>query len=220
MIKLQEREADKGVHAGKPLLVIDNYDSFTYNLVQLLRGMTSREVLVKRNDRINISEVVELSPSGIVISPGPGHPANQSDFGISSETIKNQASLACPILGVCLGHQGIAHVFGARIESAGKIMHGKTSTLDLVESSLLWKGLPNSIEVMRYHSLAVADQDLPDCLRVTARDKETGSIMAIEHKTQPIFGLQFHPESIATSQGSTIVSNFLSLCQVGERQVI
>ncbi|MBX9690830.1 MAG: aminodeoxychorismate/anthranilate synthase component II [Cyanobacteria bacterium] len=213
MISVDERTLERETDAIEPLLVIDNYDSFTYNLVQLLRGMTNKKVIVRRNDRISLQEIIEMSPSGIIISPGPGHPANQSDFGISRETIENQTAIACPILGVCLGHQGIAHVFGARVESAGKIMHGKTSTLELVEDSQLWKGLPVTMEVMRYHSLSVAEESLPDCLRVTARDKETGTIMAIEHRMQKIFGLQFHPESIGTAQGSTIVSNFLALCK-------
>ena len=204
----------------RPILVIDNYDSFTYNLVQLLKTMYSGPVEVRRNDQIDFVEILEMNPAGIVISPGPGSPKNEADFGVNLEVIQKQIQLDCPILGVCLGHQGIAFAFGAEVGSAVKIMHGKTSKVELDSTSKLFSKLGESLEVMRYHSLAVKENTMPACLRVTARDIESGEVMALEHRTAQIYGIQFHPESIGTPRGSEIISNFLEICRMSGRNSI
>ncbi|MBX9668046.1 MAG: aminodeoxychorismate/anthranilate synthase component II [Candidatus Obscuribacterales bacterium] len=193
------------------ILVIDNYDSFSFNLVQALRVVSDQPVIVRRNDKITLPEIRELSPVGIVISPGPGHPANKRDFGINSEVIANQMQLACPILGICLGHQGIVQTFGGSIIQAAVIKHGKTSLIEVTGTSTLFEGCERSFAAMRYHSLAAAEENLPECLTVIGRDASDNSIMAIEHKSSPIFGLQFHPESIGTPCGMTILRNFVSI---------
>ena len=193
------------------ILVIDNYDSFSFNLVQALREVSSETVTVKRNDQITFAEVSALNPVSIVISPGPGHPANERDFGINSELIKKQNELGCPILGICLGHQGIVHTFGGEIVQARQIMHGKTSQIKVLGESALFKTCSSEFTAMRYHSLIATDETLPACLTVTARDTASNVIMAIEHKTAPIYGLQFHPESIGTPDGKLILKNFVQL---------
>ena len=193
------------------ILVIDNYDSFSYNLVQALREVSSEQVTVKRNDQIGFAEVIALNPVAIVISPGPGHPANERDFGINSELIKKQAEIGCPILGICLGHQGIVHTFGGEIVQAHQIMHGKTSQVKVLGTSALFNTCRSEFTAMRYHSLIATDETLPACLTVTARDTASNVIMAIEHKTAPIYGLQFHPESIGTPDGKLILKNFVQL---------
>lgn len=194
------------------LLLIDNYDSFSFNLVQVLRMSSGSPVIVHRNDRIALNDILAMRPSGIVLSPGPGHPANASDFGVCADVIKAQDALGCPILGVCLGHQGIVHSFGGVVEQAMQIMHGKTSIVKMTDCSPLFESLPEEITAMRYHSLAARDTNLPTCLKVTARDRDTQTIMAVEHRSKPIYGLQFHPESIGTPDGRTIVDNFVRLC--------
>ncbi len=219
------------------ILLIDNYDSFSFNLAQAVRAIvevpeekerrapsscratvayaeapTTASVVVRRNDQITLEEIIALRPHGIIISPGPGHPANPDDFGVNQHVLANSALLQCPILGVCLGHQGIAHAFGGTVERAAKIMHGKTSRIRQVAVSPLFLGVPSEFVAMRYHSLAATDETLPSCLKVTARDTETNSIMALEHRDKPIFGLQFHPESIGTPEGPTVLKNFVSLC--------
>ncbi len=183
------------------IVVIDNYDSFTYNLVQLL-GELGAEVRVWRNDEITVDEVAALSPSHIVISPGPGTPEQS---GVSNEIIRALGPHV-PTLGVCLGHQCIGHVFGGKVVRAGRLMHGKTSPI-LHDGSGLFQGLPNPFEAGRYHSLIVAEP-LPDVLEVTARTPE-GEIMALRHREYPIFGVQFHPESVLTPEGRRLLENFL-----------
>jgi anthranilate synthase component II len=194
------------------LLIIDNYDSFTFNLYQMLQERTPLPVRVHRNDAISIDGVKELAPAGIVLSPGPGHPKNQRDFGVCAEIIKQAAELRCPILGVCLGHQGIAHYLGGSVERAPHIVHGKTSKVISTASSPLFASMPKSFTAMRYHSLVVSQTDLPGVLDITAHDEKTNLIMAMQHKTLPLFGLQFHPESIGTPEGGTILQNFINLC--------
>jgi|AGTN01.2.fsa_nt_gi glutamine amidotransferase of anthranilate synthase or aminodeoxychorismate synthase len=195
------------------LLVIDNYDSFTFNLVQSLRTLSSVQVKVARNDAISMKDIKRLNPIGIVISPGPGHPANQNDFGINTRVIRSQARLDCPILGICLGHQGIVHVLGGTIDRADEIMHGKRSLLNLDLSSPLFGGLTEQLIAMRYHSLVARDESLPACLEVVAREERSGTIMAVQHRRKPIYGLQFHPESIGTPDGAKILGNFIEICQ-------
>ncbi len=198
------------------ILVIDNYDSFSFNLVQALRVVADEPVEVRRNDKITLAEIFDLPLSGIVISPGPGHPANKRDFGINSEVIANHERIDCPILGICLGHQGIIQTFGGSIVQANVIKHGKTSQIDVTGSSALFAGCEQSFVAMRYHSLAAAEESLPDCLTVIGRDASDNSIMAIEHISSPIFGLQFHPESIGTPCGMTILRNFADLCRANK----
>ncbi|MCH8093628.1 MAG: aminodeoxychorismate/anthranilate synthase component II [Chloroflexi bacterium] len=183
------------------IAVIDNYDSFTYNLVQYL-GELGAEVRVFRNDAITVSELDLLSPSHVVISPGPGRP---EDAGISIEVIR-QLGARRPILGVCLGHQCIGEVFGGEVVRASRLMHGKTSRI-YHDQQGLFHGLPNPFDATRYHSLIVADP-LPEVLTRTAFTQR-GEIMGLRHSTQPIFGLQFHPESFLTTHGKQILRNFL-----------
>lgn len=200
------------------ILLIDNYDSFSFNLVQTLSKISMTTVEVRRNNRISLSEVFELKPESIVISPGPGHPANQRDFGINADLIRNQARINCPILGVCLGHQGIVHTLGGSIVKAPNIMHGKTSQVKVFKPSRLFEGCHETFKVMRYHSLVAIDDDLPEALAVTARDIETNAIMAIEHVSAPVFGLQFHPESIGTPDGENILRNFVRIARAEKQR--
>ena len=183
------------------VLVIDNYDSFTYNLVQFL-GELGAELVVRRNDQVTVEEVRQLSPSHMVISPGPGTP---DDGGVSVEMIR-QFHEEMPILGVCLGHQCIAAAFGGRVDLAPRLMHGKTSPINHEERGIL-EGVPSPFTATRYHSLVVYEP-LPDCLEVTASTAE-GEVMALRHKEAPVTGLQFHPESILTEHGKQILGNFL-----------
>ena len=193
------------------ILMVDNYDSFTYNLVQYL-GELGEELLDKRNDEITAREVKRLSPSSIVISPGPGRP---SDAGVSSELIRTFAG-TIPILGVCLGHQCIGEVFGGDIVRAARPMHGKTSRIYHVKSGV-FKGLTNPFEATRYHSLIVKRETLPEALRITAwtSDKE---IMGLQHRRLPVYGVQFHPESILTAAGKDLLKNFLAIARASRRR--
>lgn len=184
------------------LLLIDNYDSFTYNLFQYLCEL-GEEVKVVRNDKITLGEIDELSPQRIVISPGPGTPL---DAGISNEVIRRFGE-HIPILGVCLGHQCIGHSFGATVSHAGEIKHGKSSVIHH-NGKELFNGLPNPFPAIRYHSLAVRRDGLPDCLEVTAWT-ENDLIMGLRHRQFPIEGVQFHPESIMTEVGKDLLKNFL-----------
>ena len=186
------------------ILVVDNYDSFTYNLVQYF-GVLGCEVTVKRNDEIGLAEIEAMAPDRICISPGPGRP---EDAGISNEVIRQLGS-RIPILGVCLGHQCIGAVFGAEIVSADRLMHGKTSPIQHRDSSV-FKQLPNPFEGTRYHSLLVRRNSLPGCLEVTAETAE-GEIMGLQHREFPIHGVQFHPESVLTGEGMKLLENFLAL---------
>ncbi len=190
------------------LLMIDNYDSFTYNLVQYL-GELGADVRVHRNDQITVQEIEEMNPEKIVISPGPCTP---NEAGVSIETIKQFAG-RIPILGVCLGHQSIGQAFGGRIAHAGAIMHGKTSMISHNNKGVFY-GLPNPFEATRYHSLVIEQKSLPECLEVTAwtSDENGGmdEIMGVRHKTLAVEGVQFHPESILTACGHDLLRNFLN----------
>ena len=190
------------------ILMIDNYDSFTYNLVQYLREMTA-DVAVYRNDALTVAQAEALAPRALVISPGPGRP---EDAGISCDLIRACAG-RIPILGVCLGHQAIGLTCGARITYSQRLMHGKTSEITS-DGEGLFKGLGNRpFKAMRYHSLAIDRATLPDCLAVTAT-AEDGEIMGVRHRTQETHGIQFHPESIMTPAGKRILRNFLKLSEI------
>jgi para-aminobenzoate synthetase component 2 len=186
------------------LLIIDNYDSFTYNLVQYF-GEMGCEILVKRNDQISIKEIETLKPQRIVISPGPCSPR---EAGLSNEIITSFGP-KIPVLGVCLGHQCIGHVFGGEVLQNYRMMHGKTSMIHH-NGKDLFQDLPNPFEATRYHSLVVKRETFPSCLEITAETTEK-EVMGLRHKTLPIWGVQFHPESILTSCGKQILKNFLSL---------
>jgi anthranilate synthase component 2 len=186
------------------IVMIDNYDSFTYNLVQYLK-ILGAQVHVFRNDAVSIQELVDLNPAGFVISPGPGRP---EAAGISVGLIRHFTGQK-PILGVCLGHQAIAVAFGGRIVSARRLMHGKTSSIT-TNGEGIFSGVPNPFAAMRYHSLAVCVDDLPPCLQVSA-ESEDSEIMGIRHLNHPTEGIQFHPESIMTPVGKRLLRNFLKL---------
>lgn len=185
------------------ILVIDNYDSFTYNLVQYL-GELGTEMTVRRNDAVTLDEIRALQPSHIVISPGPGTP---EDSGVSRDIIREFYAIT-PILGVCLGHQCIGAVFGGMVDRAGRLMHGKTSRIYHYGTDV-FEGVPSPFNAMRYHSLLV-HEPLPDCLKATAFTT-AGEVMALQHKTAPLIGVQFHPESILTEHGKVILKNFLEM---------
>ncbi len=184
------------------ILVIDNYDSFTYNLVQLL-GNLNCKIIIKRNDETNSADIRKINPDKILISPGPGRPENSK---VSLDVIKLFGE-RIPILGVCLGHQAIAYCFGGKVVTAPVLMHGKTSKISHFNSSV-FTNLPQNIEVMRYHSLVVERESLPPVLLITA-ESDDGIIMGIKHKYYPITGIQFHPESILTVEGEKIIKNWL-----------
>jgi anthranilate synthase/aminodeoxychorismate synthase-like glutamine amidotransferase len=186
------------------LLIIDNYDSFTYNLVQYF-GELGAEPVVKRNDEITIAEIEALKPEAIVISPGPCTP---KEAGISNDVIR-EIGPRLPVLGVCLGHQCIGYVYGADVVRAGRLMHGKTSPI-LHEDEGVFAGLPSPFEATRYHSLIIDPPTVPETLVVNARTAE-GEIMGVRHRDYPIHGVQFHPESILTRHGKELLANFLKL---------
>lgn len=190
------------------ILLIDNYDSFTYNLYQAV-GVLTPDIEVVRNDEITIEEIEKLAPQAIIVSPGPCYP---KDAGISVETIR-KFSGKIPILGVCLGHQSIAEAFGGRIVHAAEQLHGKMTEIDIDNSQPIFTGLKNKIEAARYHSLIVEKDSLPDCLETIGSD-DKGQIMALKHKEHRTYGVQFHPESIMTEYGAVIISNFLKLAGV------
>lgn len=190
------------------LLLIDNYDSFTYNLYQYI-GQFYKNIKVVRNDEISVNDLVKMNVRGIILSPGPGRP---EDAGITVDVIKKYGD-KIPILGICLGHQAIGYAFGAKIIGANAIMHGKTSTISH-DGDYLFKGIKKLINVMRYHSLVIDQSTLPDGLTVTAKT-EDGTIMGLKHKKYPIYGLQFHPESIFTEYGQEMIKNFVEgICNV------
>lgn len=185
------------------LLMIDNYDSFTYNLVQYF-GELKQQVIIKRNDQISLQEIADLNPDHIVISPGPCTP---NEAGVSLATIERFAG-KIPILGVCLGHQSIAQVFGANVIRADKVMHGKNSLIEH-DNKGIFKGLNNPLDVTRYHSLIVQEASLPSCFDISARVIQSQEIMAIRHKEMVLEGVQFHPESIRSEQGLVLLNNFI-----------
>lgn len=186
------------------ILLIDNYDSFSYNLYQLI-GEIRPDLKVIRNDEKTIEEIRKLKPDAIVLSPGPGRP---EDAGICISVVK-ELGAEIPILGVCLGHQSICAAYGGEITYAKKLMHGKTSELVVEEDNKLFQGIDQPIQIGRYHSLAAKEETLPEELKVTARTVD-GEIMAVEHRTNPVYGLQFHPESILTPEGKKMLENFFS----------
>jgi anthranilate synthase component II len=189
------------------VLVVDNYDSFVYNIAQRL-GELKVQPTVVRNDKITINSVKRIDPDAIVISPGPGHPADRKYFGICTDIIARLGP-RIPILGVCLGHQGIVHAFGGKVINAKKVRHGKTSIIQYT-SGKLFDHVSNPFKATRYHSL-VADKKIPPCLEVTARALDDGEIMGIRHREYLIEGVQFHPESVLTKQGPKILFNFISM---------
>ena len=192
------------------ILMIDNYDSFTYNLVQYL-GQLDQTVAVYRNDDINLKNIRDLAPDAIFLSPGPCTP---KEAGITVDVIK-EFHKSTPIMGVCLGHQAIGYAFGANIVKAGRLMHGKTSPI-INDGMTIFKGLPNPFIAGRYHSLLIEEVSLPSCLMISARTEE-GEIMGVRHKEYAVEGIQFHPESILTPQGKRILRNFLELIIKKER---
>lgn len=187
------------------ILLIDNYDSFSYNLYQLV-GEIEPDIKVIRNDEMTIEEIEALSPGRIIISPGPGRP---EDAGIITKVAKT-VSKTIPTLGVCLGHQAICLAYGAKITYAKELMHGKQSEVKVKDDFLLFKNCPDSMKVARYHSLAAEKETIPECLEVAAVT-EDGEIMAVRHKRFPIYGVQFHPESIMTPYGKQMLENFINL---------
>jgi len=194
------------------VFVLDNYDSFTYNLVQYM-GELGADMVIKRNDELTPAEVEALNPDRILISPGPCTP---EDAGISIDLIKHFAALAesgskrVPILGVCLGHQSIGAAFGGNVVRASKLMHGKTSEVEH-DGKTIFDGIPSTMTCTRYHSLIVEDKDFPEQLEVSARTADGETIMALRHRDLPIEGVQFHPESVLTTHGKQIIQNFMNL---------
>lgn len=184
------------------ILLIDNYDSFTYNLYQYM-GIFTTDIKVVRNDKITIKEIEQLNPDKIVLSPGPKSP---KEAGICLDTVKYFSGKK-PILGICLGHQTIGEAFGATVSYAKTIFHGKQSVIEH-DGTGIFEGINSPIKIARYHSLAIVEDTIPDCLKVTAKT-EDGEIMAIEHKEYPVIGLQFHPESVYTEHGKKLIENFI-----------
>jgi len=185
------------------ILLIDNYDSFSYNLYQLI-GSIKPDIVVIRNDEKTVGQIEDMKPEAIIISPGPGRPENA---GVCVELIK-KASKSIPIFGVCLGHQAICKAFGAEVSYAKTLMHGKQSLCRLDTGCPIFKNLPKTIPAARYHSLSAVESTMPDCLEVTAR-ADDGEIMAVKHRNFEVYGVQFHPESIMTPDGKTILQNFI-----------
>jgi anthranilate synthase component 2 len=188
------------------VLVIDNYDSFVYNIVQYI-GELGAKPMVYRNDELTVKKVLSLKPDRIVISPGPGTPEDGRYFGVCPEILR-RISPKIPTLGVCLGHQGIVSAFGGRLRRAKRIMHGKISPVEH-DGEGIFKGIKNPIQVARYHSLVVDEGSLPSCFKITAIALDDGEIMGIRHVSYPIEGVQFHPESIVTEWGRNLLKNFL-----------
>lgn len=191
------------------ILLIDNYDSFSYNLFQLI-GQVNSDILVYRNDKITLDEIKELNPDAIILSPGPGKP---QDAGICIDLVKEFHD-KIPILGVCLGHQAICSAFGGIISYASRLMHGKSSNISL-DYDFIFKGLPSEITVGRYHSLSLVEDSLPECLDIISKAKDDGEVMAVKHKDFNVYGLQFHPESILTPEGLIIITNFIEKVERG-----
>ena len=191
------------------ILLIDNYDSFSYNLYQLI-GEVNPDIKVSRNDKITLEEIKQLNPDAIILSPGPGKP---EDAGICISLVEEFHD-KIPILGVCLGHQAICAAFGGRISHAKRLMHGKSSDISL-EYDFIFKELPSQITVGRYHSLSLAEDTLPECLEIISKAKDDGEVMAVKHKDYNVYGLQFHPESILTNDGITLMRNFLEKVERG-----
>lgn len=190
------------------ILIIDNYDSFVYNIAQLL-GELETEPTVVRNDSVTLSDIRKMDHDAIVLSPGPGHPADRKYFGVCTDII-TKLGPSMPILGICLGHQGIVHAFGGKVINAGKIKHGKTSFIQYT-SDRLFEDVENPFKATRYHSLVADKHTIPPSLEVTAKALDDGEIMGIRHKKYLIEGVQFHPESVLTGQGRRMLMNFISM---------
>lgn len=190
------------------VLVIDNYDSFVYNLVQYI-GEQGAEPIVYRNNKVTLEELIQLKPDRIVISPGPGNPEDERYFGVCTKILQTM-SQTIPTLGVCLGHQGIIHVYGGKIVHAKKLMHGKTCTVKHDQKGI-FTGVRNPFTATRYHSLAGERGSIPSCLEITAECVDDGEIMGVRHVKYPIEGVQFHPESILCEDGKTMIKNFLNM---------
>lgn len=193
---------------AKKTLIIDNYDSFTFNLYQYI-GELGGNPVVLRNDAVTVDGIKRLAPTHIIISPGPGDPADPVYFGVNREVILH-LSAVIPTLGVCLGHQGICSVLGGRVIRAREVMHGKTSEITH-DGTGLFAGIQSPMTVMRYHSLIAEKASIPAELRVTAMEESDDIVMAVQHRTRPLFGVQFHPESIGTPEGKKILRNFLNV---------
>lgn len=191
------------------IILIDNYDSFSYKLYQLI-GEVNRDIKVYRNDKITIDEIESLNPDAIILSPGPGKP---EDAGICIDVVKEFHD-KIPIMGVCLGHQAICTAFGGKVSYAKRLMHGKSSKISL-DYDFIFKELPSEITVGRYHSLSLMEETLPDCLEIISKAKDDGEVMAVKHKDYNVYGLQFHPESILTPDGLTIMENFMEKVERG-----
>lgn len=195
------------------IVLIDNYDSFSYNVYQLI-GSVEPDIKVVRNDEYTVEEIEAMKPEALILSPGPGKP---SDAGICIEAIKYFAE-KLPILGICLGHQAICEAFGGKVSYAKELMHGKKKTIYTVGESKLFAGLGNCFQAARYHSLAAVRDEFPNVLRITA-EAEDGEIMAVEHKEYPIYGVQFHPESVMTPEGKVMIENFMDrIVRAAEQQ--
>lgn len=192
--------------ATKKTLIIDNYDSFTFNLFQFIGELKGCPV-VFRNDELSLEKIRALRPSHIVISPGPGRPDDPEYFGVNSAVIREMTDT--PILGVCLGHQGICHVLGGKVVRAAQVMHGKTSAISHNQKGL-FRDIASPLTGMRYHSLIVERASLPPELTITACEEKSKIVMAVEHVARPLFGIQFHPESVGTPAGKKIIANFLA----------
>lgn len=188
------------------VLMIDNYDSFTYNIVQYCRELGA-DLQIIRNDELTLEEIKALNPEKIILSPGPSTP---DEAGVTLDVIKTFADTT-PIFGICLGHQSIAQAFGGDVVRAKNMMHGKTSQVEVEHETALFKGLPEAFRATRYHSLTVKEETLPECILATSHSKDDGEIMSLEIKDKPIYGVQFHPESIMSEHGHEMIDNFLKL---------
>ena len=191
------------------ILLIDNYDSFSYNLYQLI-GKVNSDIMVSRNDMMTVEGIRDLNPEAIILSPGPGKPENA---GICMDLVKEFHD-KIPILGVCLGHQAICAALGGEVSHAKRLMHGKSSKISL-DYDFIFKSLPSEISVGRYHSLSLVEDSLPDCLEIISKARDDGEVMAVKHRDFNVYGLQFHPESILTPDGLTIIENFLEKVERG-----
>jgi anthranilate synthase component 2 len=191
------------------ILIIDNYDSFVYNVAQVL-GVLNATPFVERNNAITLKDILKMDPDAIVISPGPGHPKFKRDFGICNNVI-TQLGPKFPILGICLGHQGIVHAYGGKVKRALKIKHGKTSVIEYYSNSSLFENVINPFTATRYHSLVADKESLPSCLKITSQSLDDAEIMGIKHEKYLIEGIQFHPESVLTGEGKKILSNFIGV---------
>jgi anthranilate synthase component 2 len=191
------------------ILIIDNYDSFVYNIAQVM-GILNATPFVERNNKITLKDILKMDPDAIVISPGPGHPKFKRDFGICNNVITHLGP-KFPILGICLGHQGIVHAYGGKVKRALKIKHGKTSVIEYYPNSSLFENVINPFTATRYHSLVADKESLPSCLKITSQSLDDAEIMGIKHEKYLIEGIQFHPESVLTGEGKKILSNFIGV---------